>query len=399
MAAAMQYNARYFYDERIIIMSLPKIDFIYLNEQDMIDAGVMDMKGCVEALVEMFRLMKIGDYRMGGSNGNSHGVMMTFPEAPEFPNMPKDGPDRRYMAMPAYLGGEFDMVGMKWYGSNVDNKEKGLPRSILMLTLNDKDTGAPLAYMSANILSAYRTGAVPGVGYKYFAREDAKTVGIIGPGVMGKTAFEAAMAVRPGIDTVKIKGSSPTSASSIKFKEFVAEKYPSVKNIEIVGTNEEAVRDCDIVSIAPSCPTGDPALYPFVEEAWIKPGAVISCAAAARFSDDFLINRARNVADNIMLYEAWAEEIPYPSYNAIPMPAVHCMDLIHDGKMTLDQIDDLGDVIIGKTPLLRKKDEIVIFSVGGMPIEDVAWGTIVYRNALEKGIGTKLNLWDVPAMR
>ena len=380
-------------------MSETKIDFLYLNEQDMIEAGVMDMKGCVEALDDMFRLMKIGDYRMGGANGNSHGVMMTFPAESEFPNMPKDGPDRRFMAMPAYLGGQFDMVGMKWYGSNVENKKKGLPRSVLMLTLNDKDTGAPIAYMSANILSAYRTGAVPGVGYKYFARDDAKTIGIIGPGVMGKTAFEAAMAVRPGIDTVKVKGSSPTSASSMAFKAFVEERYPSVKNIIIVETNEEAVRDCDIVSIAPSVPTGDPALYPFVEESWIKPGAVISCAAAARFDDDFLINRARNVADNIMLYEAWAEEMPYPAYESIPMPAVHCMDLIHDGKMTIDQVDDLGDAMIGKIPVHRKKDEIVIYSVGGMPIEDVAWGTIVYRNAIEKGIGTKLNLWDIPVLR
>ena len=388
-----------FYGERKSVMSETRMDFLYLNEEDMIDAGVMDMKGCVEALDEMFRLMKIGDYRMGGANGNSHGVMMVFPDEPAFPNMPKNGPDRRFMAMPAYLGGQFDMVGMKWYGSNVENKKKGLPRSVLMLTLNDKDTGAPVAYMSANVLSAYRTGAVPGVGYKYFAKDDAKTVGIIGPGVMGKTAFEAAIAVRPGIETVKIKGSSPTSASAISYKAFVEEKYPSVKNIIIVESNEEAVRDCDIVSIAPSVPTGDPNLYPYINESWIKPGAVISCAAAARFDDDFLINRARNVADNIMLYEAWAEEMPYPAYNTIPMPAVRCMDLIHDGKMTPDQIDDLGDAMLGKIPLQRKENEIVIYSVGGMPIEDVAWGTIVYRNALKEGIGTKLNLWDVPALR
>ena len=56
----------------------------------------------------------------------------------------------------------------------MDEKKLGLPRSILMLILNDKDTGAPLAFMSANILSAYRTGAV---GFKYFAGEDAKTIG------------------------------------------------------------------------------------------------------------------------------------------------------------------------------------------------------------------------------
>ena len=376
----------------------PEIDFLYLNEEDMIKAGVKDMPGCIEAIEEMFRLMKKGDYRMGGANGNSHGVMMVFPEESPFTNMPTDGPDRRFMAMPAYLGGSFDMAGMKWYGSNGENRKKGLPRSILTLILNDKDTGAPLAYMSANILSAYRTGAVPGVGFKYFAREDADTVGIIGPGVMSKTAFAAAMAVRPGIKNVKIKGSSAKSRSAGNFAKYLEQKYPSLENIQIVDSEEAAVRDCDIISIATSSPTGDISQYPYIKEEWLKPGAVVSCPASARFDDDFLLHRARNVADNIMLYEAWEDEMPYPAYESIPIPAVHCMDLIHDGRMTLDQIDDLGDILVGNAPVHRKKDEIVIYSVGGMPVEDVAWGTVCYRNALKLGIGTKLNLWDKPQL-
>lgn len=91
------------------------------------------------------------------------------------------------------------------------------------------------------------------------------------------------------------------------------------------------------------------------------------------------LNRARTVTDNIQLYEAWEEEMEFPAYNSIPIPAVHCMDLIAEGKMSKEQIDDLGDVLIGKVPVHRKEDEIVIYSVGGMPVEDVAWGTIVYR--------------------
>lgn len=375
-------------------MSDAKIDFIYLSEEEMIQAGVTDMAGCVEAMEEMFKLMKSGDFRMGGPNGNSHGVMMTFPQESPFPNMPTDGPDRRFMAMPAYLGGKFDMAGMKWYGSNTENRKKGLPRSILMLTLNDKDTGAPLAYMSANVLSAFRTGAVPGVGVKYFAREDAKVIGVIGPGVMSKTALDATMAVRHGIETVKIKGRSLKSIE--KFIQYINNKYPQVKDIRIVETQEEAVRDSDIVHIATSSPTGDISDYPFIEEAWIKPGAILCCPAAARFDDDFIRNRARMVTDNIQLYEAWKEEIGEKAYHTIPIPAVHCMDLIEEGKMKKEQIDDLGDVLTGKIPVHRNDDEIIIYSVGGMPIEDVAWGTIVYRNALEKGIGKRLNLWETP---
>ena len=375
-------------------MELPKIDFLYLSEQDMIKAGVTEMAGCVDAMEEMFRLLKIGDYRMGGANNNSHGVMVVFPDDPQFPNMPKNGPDRRYMAMPAYLGGKFDMVGMKWYGSNVENKSKGLPRSILMLILNDKDTGAPLAYMSANILSAYRTGAVPGVGVKYFARKKAKVFGVVGPGVMSKTAFAATVATRPTIDSVKIKGRSQKSIDS--FIEFIKKEHPALKNIEVVDSIEAAVRESDVVSVATSSPTGDPSVYPYIKEEWIKPGAVICCPAAARFDDDFILNRARNVVDNIGLYEAWAEECPYPAYHTIPIPGVYYQDLIKDGKMKKEQVDDLGDILVGNVPVQRKEDEIVIYSVGGMPIEDVAWGTIVYRNALAKGIGVKLNLWETP---
>lgn len=376
-------------------MGYPNVDFLYLNEEDMIKAGVKDMAGCVEAMDEMFRLMKLGDYRMGGANGNSHGCMVMFPESSPFPEMPVDGPDRRFMAMPAYLGGKFDMAGMKWYGSNVNNKEKGLPRSILMLTLNDKDTGAPLAYMSANILSAYRTGAVPGVGFKYLAKEDADTIGIVGPGVMSRTALAAAMAVRPTLKTVKVKGRG--KASLDQFIRQVMEEYPEV-NVYAVETIEEAVRGSDIVSVSTSSPTGDPALYPYIAEEWIKPSAIIESTAALRFDDDFIIHRARTVTDNIKLYEAWEEEMKPNAYHTVPIPAVHVMDLIAEGKMSSDQVDDLGDILLGKIPLHRKKDEVIIYSVGGMPTEDVAWGTIVYRNALKNGIGVKLNLWNMPEM-
>ena len=373
-----------------------KIQFRYLSEPDMIRAGVEDMPACIEAMEEMLKLMKVGDYRMGGQNGNSHGCMVSFPAQSPFPEMPTDGPDRRFMAMPAYLGGKFDMAGMKWYGSNAENRKKGLPRSILMLTLNDKDTGAPVAYMSANILSAFRTGAVPGVGFKYFAPENAKTVGIIGPGVMSKTALTAMMAVRPAISSVKVKGRG--KASMDKYIAFIHEKYPQITSIQVVDSVEDAVRDSDIVYAATSSPTGDPQAYPYIAEDWIKPGAMICTTAALRFDEDFLINRARTVTDNIMLYEAWEEEYAPNAYNTIPIPAVAVEDLIAAGKMKREDIDDLGDVLMGNIPVHREKDEIVIYSVGGMPVEDVAWGTIVYRNALKKGIGQKLNLWEEPKL-
>lgn len=203
-----------------------KIDFLYLSEKDMIVAGVTDMLKCVHTMEEMFTLLHKGDYRMAGTNNDSHGAMITFPENSDIPNMPKPTADRRFMAMPAYLGGDFRTAGVKWYGSNIENRDSGLPRSILMFTLSDAKTGAPLAHMSANLLSAYRTGAIPGVGAKHLARKDSKVVGLSGPGVMGKTTLAAFMSVRPNIDTLKVKGRGEKSLHS--FVSWVKENYPQI---------------------------------------------------------------------------------------------------------------------------------------------------------------------------
>ena len=66
--------------------------------------------------------------------------------------------------------------------------------------------------------------------------------------------------------------------------------------------------------------------------------------------------------------------------------------------MSREDLVDLGAVAAGETVGRRSDDEIIIFGIGGLPVEDVAWGTTIYRTALAKGIGTSLNLWQSPAM-
>ena len=372
-----------------------QIDFLYLSEPDMIKAGGKDMKQCVEVMEDLLVTLNKGDYVMGGKNHNSHGCMIMFPDNPPFEGMPKNADERRFMAMPAYLGGNYKMAGMKWYGSNVENKEKGLPRSILMMMLNDKDTGAPLALMSANLISSYRTGGIPGVGAKYLARKDSKTVAIVGPGVMGKTSLSAFVSVCPNLDTVKIKGRGQKSIDS--FIEFVKKECPQIKNIKVCDTLEEAVRDSDIVSMT-TVVRDNVESFPYIDSSWIKKGALISMPSAGRFDDDFLANHCKLVVDNAKLYEAWEEEYPYPTYPQVQIVGTKFTDLKHDGLISADDIIDITDIIQGKHKGRESDDEIIVYSVGGMPVEDIAWGGTVYRNALKKGIGTWLPLWDKPEM-
>lgn len=377
-------------------MADSKIDFIYLSEQDMIKAGVKDMPRCIEAMEEVLKCLTIGDFMMGGENGNSHGCMVTFPDSSPFPNMPTNvGEDRRFMAMPAYIGGPFDLAGMKWYGSNTANKEIGLPRSILMVMLNDKTTGAPKALMSANLISAYRTGAIPGVGSKYLAPKGAKVAAICGPGVMGKTSLDAFMATCPDIDTLKVKGRGQKSLDS--FLEFAKEKYPQIKDIIVVDNVEALVRDSDVISFAATAGT-DPSKYEFVKGEWIKPGALIVAPSAFDMETDFLKNNCKKVVDNLKLYEAWEEEYPYPTFGTVNIIGSKFTDMAHDGIISKDEITDMGDILLGNKPGRESDDQIIVYSVGGMPVEDVAWGKVCYDKAIELGLGVKLNLWDVPDM-
>ena len=377
--------------------SSTQIDFIYLSEPDMVEAGVTDMPACIDTMEEMFGLLYHGDYRMAGENNNSHGSMILFPEDSPHATMPKPTPDRRLMAMPAYLGGSFGTSGVKWYGSNIANREVGLPRSILMFILTDTETGAPLALMSANLLSAYRTGAIPGVGARYLARKDSRVAGILGPGVMGKTSLSAFIAACPDIDTVKVKGRGEKNLEL--FIAWAKETYPQLTNVYSVKTAEEVVRNSDVVAYCSSGATGDPSKHPIVKREWISSGTFFAMPALGDFDSGVTGPDVRKVLDNTGLYDAWMSEVPSPAHDHIPLVGIKFMDMVEAGKVKKDELEDLGRIVAGDAPGRTNDEEIIMLSVGGMPVEDVAWGTVVYRNAVEKGIGVSLNLWDEPLMR
>ncbi|GAA2011578.1 tyramine oxidase subunit B [Brevibacterium samyangense] len=377
-----------------VLPDLPTVDFLWLSEPDMIAAGVTDMKLVVDTMEKTLGLLAAGDYRMAGDNNDSHGAMVSFPADPTHPGMPKDAEDRRFMAMPAYLGGEFGTTGVKWYGSNVDNKGRGLPRSVHLFVLNDTETGAPIALMSANLLSAYRTGAVPGLGARYFARPDSKVVGVLGPGVMAKTTLASFVVECPELDTLKLKGRGQKSLEN--FIAWVKETYPQFTTIEVVDTVEDVVRGSDLVTYCTTSGEKNPDTYPLVKKEWVKPGAFLAMPSSCNVDDAML--GTTKVLDGWGLYEAWYHEVPKPSHHHVPILGSKFADLVFDGKMKREDLVEIGDVVNGDRPARQSDEEIVIMSVGGMPVEDVALATTVYRRAKDLGLGQSLRLWDAPAL-
>lgn len=363
-----------------------RLDFLFLTEEEAIKAGAKDMARCIDVMDEMFNLMGQGDYLMGTPNHNAHGIKIYFPKETPFPNMPVKGPDRRFMALVAYLGGRFNCCGQKWYGSNIANRDRGLPRSILTTLLNDPDTGAPIAFMSANALSSTRTGAIPAVGAKYCANPDAKVLSIIGAGVIGRSCLSALMVVLKNIEEIRVYDLNTEAAA--KYCEELAEEYHVTA--KAVASVEEAVRGADVVNVATSG-----AVSPEIKDEWLKEGVLLTLPASAGLSDETM-QSCKIVVDNWKMYEAYAEELGgLPGGFSANLSGIcgYLMDLVYGGKLNKDDVINLGDVIAEKREGRTGAKDRIIFIMDGMPIEDVAWGYTVYENAKAQGIGTNLNLW------
>lgn len=365
-----------------------KTEFLYLSEPDMIKAGVLDSARCVDVLDEMFKLVGQGDYIMGGPNHNEHGMKIGFPKESPFPNMPLDGPDRRFMAMVAYLGGRFNVCGEKWYGSNIVNPKRGLPRSVLMILLNDPDTCEPIALMSANLVSAVRTGSVPGVATRYLARKNAEVCTIIGAGPINKACFQAIRGEAKNLKKIVVYDVFKETAE--KFIEWSKEELGI--GGEVARSTEEAVRAGDIISVAAS------RLKPVeIADEWLQKGSTILLTGASVIEDSYWMS-TKLVFDNPLMHAAYMvdaheTEDAMKAYEGMMGGIVY--RLVEEGKLPpLTEHLSLGGIASGAQIGRASDDERIALMTGGMPVEDVAWSYEIYTRAKEMGLGQVLKLWD-----
>src|SRR2546423_1975845 len=133
--------------------------FRYLSQEDVVAAGGLDMAAVIDVIERAFRVKAEGSVFMPPK------VMITWADEPGTEE--KHG---RIMAMPAYVGGDFDVAGLKWIPSVPGNPARnGLPRANALVLLTDRETGLPLAVMDRTVVSAVRTGAVTRVALRHLA--------------------------------------------------------------------------------------------------------------------------------------------------------------------------------------------------------------------------------------
>lgn len=161
--------------------------------------------------------------------------------------------NKTMMYMPCYTR---DMIGTKILSIFPENAKLGLPSIDGIVLLNDPETGKPLAVLDGQTVTAWRTGAVGGVGIRHLADPDAHTVGIIGAGVQGFHQAIYACAARE-IHTVFVFNHSGRDLTEYLERLKKAIDKPGIKVVQC-KTVEELVRNSEIICTA--TPSESPVL-------------------------------------------------------------------------------------------------------------------------------------------
>ena len=238
------------------------------------------------------------------------------------------------------------------------------------VSLYDANTGELLLYTQANRLGQLRTGATTGVAVKHLANPEDATVGIIGTGGQAPTQLEALSKVR-GIK--KIKAYSRTQERREEF----ARRMTDTMGVEVsaVTSNEDAVRDCDIVICIAA------TMDPVVEGAWLKDGSTLIGAGPTTW-------RAREVDEAVITR---AGKLIVDSTEQAAIEAGDLCSAVDKGIIQWSKVHELRHVVSGAVTGRDSKDQVVYAKIMGTGVADVAAAKLAYDSAKAAGLGTEMD--------
>ena len=276
----------------------------------------------------------------------------------------------RVMAMPAYVGGDLDVIGMKWIPSVPDNAARGLPRGIGVVLLSDRETGLPIAVLDGTVVSAMRTGAVGGIAARALANPGSSVATLLGAGVQARTQLMALERTLP-LEEVRVHDVAAGRAA-----EFCQRERREGFRLTPVDDPAEACAGSAVVVAATM------ADEPFVPPDWLDPGSVFISISSLDPTLELI------AACDVWVTDVWEHETGHHS-----RPFARALAA---GIVTREQVVQLGDLLVGNVPGRTAEDQRVFVSPVGLGIEDVAEAWRVVRRAQELGIGTPLRLWERP---
>lgn len=321
--------------------------FLYLSQDDVKKVGL--------SMSEIMSAVEKGFFELGSGRV----------EMPPKPGIhPGLGGDNLIHAMPAYIPA-LNSAGVKWVSGYPGNPAKGLPYIAGLIVINDPETGLAISVMDCVWITAMRTAAASAISAKYLARPESSTIGILACGVQGHTNLEAMTLLFP-LEKVRAYDKRPEQAE--KLADY-AENTLGL-DAETVADPRDAVKGCDIVV------TSGPIQkipHETIRSDWMDEGAFASLVDFDSFwSRNALRQADKWTTDHLGQYQYYKENGYFRN-----CPAVYA---------------DLGELVVGKKPGREKPAERTFAANLGLAVDDMAVAPLVYRRAVEKGVGVELLL-------
>ena len=313
---------------------------LFLNEREV--AQLLPMQECVGALEEAFA------HAGGGDVENKPRSRISMPKG--------------LFHFMAAADAQHGVFGYKAYPSMG-------PGNKFLVMLYDYENGLLLACLEAGRLGQIRTGAASGLATKHMARADAGVAAVIGSGFQARTQLEAVCTVR---DIQEARVYSRRAERREEFAQQMTERLGVP--VTAVDSGEKCVEGADVVITITS------ARDPVLQGEWLAEGAHVNAAGGnhwmRREVDEATVTRS----DVIVVDD-------------LEQAKTECGDLIWPqarGSFRWDMAHQLQDVVAGRVPGRPNDQSITLFESLGVALEDVAAAQLVYRKAVDQGIGQEL---------
>ena len=299
----------------------------------------------IELIEATYRLHTDGD------SVNPPSYFLTFP----------DRPSSRIIALPASIGGQVRIDGLKWISSFPQNVAAGIPRASAVLILNDHDTGYPFACLESSIISATRTAAsaVAAADWLSRGRPRPARVGFFGAGLIARHIHMFLAGSGWAFDETGVYDLSAESAAG--FRGYLAHS-DSASRITVHDSPEQLIRSSDLVVFATIA--GQPHV---TDMRWFDHNPLVLHVSLRDLAPEILLVSTNIVDDVGHCLKA----------NTSP----HLAEQLTGNRDFL--AGTLGDVMADRVVI--PADRPVVFSPFGLGVLDLAVGKYVYDEVVSSG--------------
>lgn len=278
-----------------------------------------------------------------GGTINPDSYFLRYPEQPQ----------NRIIALPAHIGGQTNVSGIKWIASFPDNIAHGLQRASASLILNDGATGYPIAMLESSIISATRTVVSAAAGL-YFLKEQKKKVtqlGIVGSGFIARKMIESLVKLDWQIDEILLFDLNKDYAQALS--DFVQTLNADIK-VSVSPDLETLVRASEVLITTTTA--GEPYI---TDLQWFVHNPTVINLSLRDFAPEIIL-ASNNIFDDVD----------------------HCLKANTSPHLAYQMSGDkafvsghFGDLIAGNLQLA--KDKPTVFSPFGLGVLDIALGVFV----------------------